>query len=57
MYISSKTNSPSCGRAVCFGAGEQIRTVYLVITNDVLYRLSYTSIFTFSTFSVNARNA
>lgn len=26
-----------------FGAGDQIRTDYLVITNDVLYRLSYTS--------------
>ena len=26
------------------GAGDQIRTDYLVITNDVLYLLSYTSI-------------
>ena len=26
-----------------FGAGDQIRTDYLVITNDVLYLLSYTS--------------
>lgn len=27
-----------------FGAGDQIRTDYLVITNDVLYLLSYTSV-------------
>ena len=26
-----------------FGAGEQIRTAYLFITNEVLYLLSYTS--------------
>ena len=26
-----------------FGADEQIRTVYLLITNEVLYRLSYIS--------------
>lgn len=26
------------------GAGDQIRTDYLVITNDVLYLLSYTSV-------------
>ncbi len=52
MCISSKINSPSIGWAVYFGAGDQIRTDYLVITNDVLYLLSYTSIFIFSTFSV-----
>ena len=27
----------------CFGADEQIRTAYLLITNEVLYRLSYIS--------------
>ena len=31
--------------AFLFGAAKQIRTADLVITNDVLYHLSYSSIF------------
>ena len=34
---------PFRGAAVLFGADEQIRTAYLLITNEVLYRLSYIS--------------
>ena len=30
-----------------FGADEQIRTAYLLITNEVLYRLSYISMSVF----------
>lgn len=40
--ISQKTD-PTRG-SVSVGAGDQIRTDYLVITNDVLYLLSYTSV-------------
>ena len=32
-----------------FGADEQIRTAYLFITNEVLYQLSYISLFNFYT--------
>ena len=37
-------NKKSTAIAMDFGAGNQIRTDDLVITNDVLYQLSHTSI-------------
>ncbi len=39
----TKKQRPAWGAAFCFGADEQIRTAYLLITNEVLYRLSYIS--------------
>ena len=41
-YAKRKSRTLSCA---AFGAAKQIRTADLVITNDVLYHLSYSSIF------------
>ena len=43
LLIKNKTAPFSGCCFVCFGADEQIRTAYLLITNEVLYRLSYIS--------------
>ena len=40
--VNIEKNTPK-DRSVFVGAGDEIRTRYLVITNDVLYLLSYTS--------------
>ncbi len=45
FFAGPKKNNPEkpiVFRGFC-GAGEQIRTAYLFITNEVLYLLSYTS--------------
>ena len=48
-----KTGSPRCGKPV-FGAAGQIRTADLVITNDALYRLSYSSMAVSNSFIIIA---
>ena len=44
-YYKSAKEKPAHFRVRVFGAAKQIRTADLVITNDVLYHLSYSSIF------------
>ena len=42
--LENRKTAPVSGCCfICFGADEQIRTAYLLITNEVLYRLSYIS--------------
>ena len=41
--MKQKNSTPFGMLFLLFGADEQIRTVYLLITNEVLYRLSYIS--------------
>ena len=49
-YIGAKTQKPAtkliAGFLDCTGAGEMNRTPDLLITNELLYRLSYTGKFT-----------
>ena len=44
LFCKEKTKKPKNKSSWVFGAGNQNRTDDLVITNDVLYRLSHTSI-------------
>ena len=44
-FIFSYKKIPNAFAFGIFGAAKQIRTADLVITNDVLYHLSYSSIF------------
>ena len=41
--VRKQKSHPQRGAIFVFGADEQIRTAYLLITNEVLYRLSYIS--------------
>ena len=41
--VRKQKSHPQWGATFVFGADEQIRTAYLLITNEVLYRLSYIS--------------
>ncbi len=42
-FPENRKQHPVWGAVFFFGADEQIRTAYLLITNEVLYRLSYIS--------------
>ena len=44
-----KQSPPPIGEGLVYGADNRIRTDDLVITNDVLYRLSYISVSLYAT--------